>query len=308
MNDLRTALGEYLAVRRALGYKLSETERLLGQFVAHCEACDVSTITTEVCLTWATLPVSADPSWWAQRLGKVRCFARWLQSLDPTVEVPPTNILSGRPSRAVPYLYSDADIAALMTAARGLHSPLRAETFATLIGLLAVTGLRGGEAIRLARSDVRLDEALVRVVDSKFNKSREVPLHDTSVNALRRYQQRRDELCPKSRSDSFFMSTVGTMLDHRSVRSTFKRLAREAGLGPRGERCRPRIHDLRHSLACSILVEWHRQGVDVQQRLPLLSTFLGHTTPENTYWYLTATPELLGYAARRLETTFEAAR
>jgi integrase len=198
MSDLRSALGEYLAVRRALGYKLSETERVLGQFVAYCEARGVPTITTEVSLTWATLPAGADPSWWAQRLSKVRCFATWLESLDPSVEVPPTNILSGRPRRAVPYLYSAADIAALMTAARGLRSPLRAETFATLIGLLAVTGLRGGEALRLARSDVRLDEALVRVINSKFNKSREVPLHDTSVNALRRYQQRLRRAVPEA--------------------------------------------------------------------------------------------------------------
>jgi integrase len=308
MSDLRTALGDYLAVRRALGYKLHETEHLLGQFVAHCEASGVSTITTEVALEWATLPAGADPSWWAQRLSKVRCFARWLQALDSAAEVPPTDILSGRPRRAVPYLYSDAEIVALMTAARGLRTPLKAETFVTLIGLLAVTGLRGGEAIRLGRGDVLLDEALVRVVKSKFNKSREVPLHETSVNALRHYQERRDELCPNPPSDRFFVSTVGTMLDHRSVRATFKRLTREAGLSPRGERCRPRIHDLRHSLACSILLEWHRQGVDVHQRLPLLSTFLGHAKPENTYWYLTETPELLGYAVRRLEEAFEAER
>ncbi len=308
MSDLRIALEEYLVVRRALGYKLVETERILGQFVAHCEASGVSTITTDIALRWATLPVGADPSWWAQRLGKIRCFAKWLQSLEPAVEVPPTNILSGHPRRAVPYLYSDADIAALIRAARGLRSPLRAETFAALIGLLAVTAMRGGEAIRLTCSDVRLDEALVRVLDSKFGKSREVPLHETSVNALRRYQLRRDELCPKPRDASFFVSTAGTMLDHRSVRSTFHRLTEEAGLLPRGERCRPRMHDLRHSRACSILVEWHRQGVDVQQKLPLLSTFLGHTKPADTYWYLTATPELLGYAAHRLEDTFEAGR
>jgi integrase/recombinase XerD len=308
MNELRSALQDYLRVRRALGYKLKETERLLGQFVAYCEESGASVVTTDVALAWATLPIGADASWWAQRLSKVRCFATWLQTLDAATEIPPTDVLTGRPRRAVPYLYTDAEVSALLAAAAGLRSPLQARTYQTLVGLLAVTGLRVGEGIRLAQDDVCLDSGLVRVIGSKFNTSREVPLHPSSVKALRHYVECRDRLCPKPRCDSFFLSTTGTTLTYSRVRSTFRRLAQQAGLRPRSEQCRPRIHDLRHSLACNVLIDWYGSGVDVQARLPLLSTFMGHAKPESTYWYLSAVPELLGLAARRLEDTFEGDR
>lgn len=308
MNELRSALQDYLMVRRALGYKLKETERLLGQFVAYCEESGISVVTTDVAVTWATLPAGADISWWAQRLSKVRCFATWLQTLDPATEVPPTDILIGRPRRAVPYLYTDDEVAAIMAAASRLRSPLQQHTYQALVGLLAVAGLRVGEGIRLNRDDVCLDSGVVRVIRSKFDKSREVPLHPSSVAALRHYAQCRDRLCPRPRCDSFFVSTTGTRLDYSTVRSIFHRLTREAGLRPPSGRCRPRIHDLRHSLACKVLIGWYRDGGDVQARLPLLSTFIGHAKPEATYWYLSATPELLGLAARRLEDTFEGGR
>jgi integrase/recombinase XerD len=305
MNELRSALQNYLTVRRALGHKLTDTERLLGQFVAYCEDCGAVAVTTEVALAWATLPAGGGACWWAQRLSKVRCFATWLQTLDPATEVPPAGILTGRPRRAVPYLYTDDDVGALIAAAGRLRFPLQACTYQTLIGLLAVTGLRVGEGVRLARDDVCLDTGLVRVIGSKFNKSREVPLHPTSVEALRRYVECRDRLCPQPRCGSFFLSQAGTTLTASRVRSTFHRLTQHAGLRPRSRRCRPRIHDLRHSLACTILTDMHRSGLDVQARLPLLSTFLGHVKPESTYWYLSAVPELLGLAVRRLEDTFE---
>lgn len=153
-----------------------------------------------------------------------------------------------------------------------------------------------------------LDAGLVRVIRSKFGKSREVPLHPSTVEALQRYADSRDRLCPNPRCDSFFVSTAGTTLTYSTVRSIFQGLAHEAGLRPGAERCRPRIHDLRHSLACATLIGWYRSGVDVQARLPLLSTFMGHVKPESTYWYLTGVPELLGLAARRLEDTFEGDR
>lgn len=305
MNELRSALQDYLRVRRALGYKLTETGRLLGQFVAYCEQSGTSTVTTDVAVAWATLPATAHASWWGQRLSKVRCFATWLQTLDPATEVPPPDILTGRPRRAVPYLYTDAEVCAIMAAARSLRSPLQQHTYHALVGLLAVTGCRVGEVIRLDRDDVRLGTGLVRVTKSKFNKSREIPLHPSTVEALQRYVQVRDRLCPKPRSGSFFLSTAGSTLTYSRVRSTFQRLAQQAGLRPRTGRCRPRIHDLRHSLACKILIGWYRAGVDVQAQLPLLSTWMGHVKPESTYWYLSAVPELLGVAAHRLEDTFE---
>ena len=308
MTGLRSALGDYLGVRRALGHKLIETERLLGQFVAYCEESGTCVVTTDIAVAWATLPVGADTSWWAQRLSKVRCFAAWLQTLDPATEVPPTNVLTGRPRRAVPYLYTDAEVVGIMAAARSLRSPLQQRTYQAMVGLLAVTGCRVGEVIRLDRDDVCLSTGIVHVIASKFNKSREVPLHPTAVEALGRYVEDRDRLCPQPRSASFFLSTAGTTLTYSRVRSTFQRLTQRAGLLPRAGRCRPRIHDLRHRLACTVLIDWYRSGIDVQARLPLLSTFMGHVKPESTYWYLSAVPELLGLASRRLETTFEEGR
>jgi integrase len=308
MNELRPALQDYLGVRRALGYKLNNADRLLGQFVSYCEQSSISTVTTDAAVAWATLPIGADPSWWGQRLSTVRCFAAWLQTLDPATEVPPRDILAGRPRRAVPYLYSDAEVVALMAAARGLRTPLQRCTYDTLVGLLAVTGMRAGEAIRLDRADVCLDLGLVRVLDSKFNKSREVPLHLSAVDALRRFAQLRDRLCPEPGSEAFFLSTTGSRLCSSRVRSTFRRLVRDAGLTPRSSRCRPRIHDLRHTLAVNTLLGFYRDGLEVQARLPLLSTWLGHVKPESTYWYLSAVPELLGLASHRLEDTFEADR
>lgn len=308
MTGLRSAVDDYLTVRRALGYKLTDTERLLGQFAGYCEQSGSSVVTTQLALAWATLPAGADPSWQAKRLSMVRCFAAWLQTVDPATQVPPAGILPGRPRRAVPYLYTDEEIRAIMNAARGLRSPLLQHTYQAMVGLLAVTGLRVGEAIRLDRGDVCLDAAIVRVIKSKFAKSREVPLHPSSVTALGQYAECRDRLCPAPRCGSFFLSTAGTRLSYSTVHSTFRQLAREAGLRPRGGRCRPRIHDLRHSLACATLIGWYRSGADVQARLPLLSTFLGHTKPESTYWYLSAVPELLGLACSRLEETFEEGR
>jgi integrase len=308
MNELGSQLQDYLSVRRALGHKLTETGRLLGQFVAYCGQSGTPVVTTDIAVAWATLPIGADPSWWAQRLSKVRGFATWLQTLDPATEVPPTDILTGRPRRAVPYLYTDAELSAIMAAAHRVRSPLQQQTYQTLVGLLAVTGLRVGEVIRLNRGDVCLDSGLVRVIRSKFNKSREVPLHPTTVEALHRYVECRDRLCPQRRSESFFLSTAGTRLTYSVVRSIFHRLVQQADLRPRAGRCRPRIHDFRHSLACAILTGWYRDRVDVQARLPLLSTWLGHVNPEATYWYLSAVPELLGLASRRLEDRFEGDR
>ena len=186
MNELRPAVQDYLRVRRALGYKLKNAERLLGQFASYCEQSGICTVTTDAAVAWAILPIGADPSWLAQRLSGVRCFATWMQTLDPATEVPPTDILTGRPRRAIPYLYSDAEVVALMAAAQGLRIPLQRCTYDMLVGLLAVTGLRVGETIALNRADVPLDLGLVRVLDSKLHRSREVPLHPSTVEALRR--------------------------------------------------------------------------------------------------------------------------
>lgn len=304
MSGLRAALADYLQLRRAMGFTLERPASLLASFVAFAEAQDAGRITAGLALAWATGPTGADPSWHAARLSAVRGFARYLQALDPLTEVPPPGLLPGRSSRrAEPYLYSAADIAALMSAAQSIRSRLRAATYQALIGLLAVTGARVGEAIRLDCGDLDWDEGRLTIRHGKFGKSRQLPLHPTTVEALAGYAQLRDRHCPRPASPAFFVSLAGTRLIYKNVHRTFHRLAGIARLQPRSARCRPRIHDLRHSFAVTTLIAWYRDGGDTATRLPLLSTYLGHADPADTYWYLQAAPELLTLAAARLDTT-----
>jgi integrase len=207
--------------------------------------------------------------------------------------------------RRVPYIYSPAEIASLVAQARlTIRSPLRAATFETLFGLLAATGMRVGEAIRLDRSDVEWGERLVVVRASKFSESREVPLHASTAGVLAAYARQRDRLRPARAAPCFFVSLVGTRLLYADVLVTFRTLIDAAGIGAQSP-VRPHIHDLRHSFAVHTLVDWYRNGEDVQARLPRLATYLGHREPRSTYWYLTGTPELLGLAAGRLEAVDE---
>lgn len=302
MSALRQAASDYLAVRRALGSKLEGYPRLLDSFITYLEAAGAATVTTELALAWARLPGDdAHPSYLGKRLCVVRGFARHLQAFDPAAEIPPAGLLPGRKCRAVPYLYSDADIDALMTAAGSLSPALRAATYRTLVGLLAVSGARIGELIRLDRDDVDSDEGLLVIRDSKFGKSREVPLHPSTAAALAGYARLRDELCPRPAAASFLVSPAGTRLVYNTVQRTFARLARDAGLTARSERCRPRLHDARHSFASGVLLGWYRADASVEARMPLLSTYLGHGRPSDTYWYVSAVPELLALAAERRE-------
>jgi integrase len=303
---LREALADYLALRRALGYRLARPEKLLNQFLDYlhhtCADEDAEVVTVTVALDWARLPAGSDGSnWWAYRLSVVRGFATYLHSLDPVHEVPAAELLPQRPRRAVPYLYSKADIAALMSATSSLRSPLRRTTFATLIGLLAVTGMRVGEAIGLNRGDVDLKQRRLVVRHGKFDKTRELALHPTTVTALRRYQRERDRLAPATHTSAFLVSTAGTRLLYRNVHATFHRLVGLARLAPRAGSCRPRIHDVRHSFAVTSMLEAYAAGEDGQTRLSLLSTWLGHVHPHSTYWYLSASPELMAVAGQRLE-------
>ncbi len=303
MSELAAAVEDYLALRRSLGFALEGHDRLLASFVAHLEARGLDTVTIEAALAWATQPVGANPSWHAKRLGYVRRFATYLQTFDSRCQVPPPDLLANAPRRVQPHLYSADEVAALMAQARLLIPPLRAATFETVIGLLAVTGIRPGEALRLDRRHVDLDTGALRVVDSKFHDSRELPLHPTTVEALASYGRLRDQLCPHPGGPSFFVSATGTRLRHGSLNQTFLKLLRAAGLEPppQSGRLRPRPHDLRHSFAMRSVLGWYRAGVDVGAHLPSLSTYLGHVDPAATYWYLSATPELLALAARRVE-------
>jgi integrase/recombinase XerD len=301
---LAAAAHDYLRVRRALGYKLDRQGRQLWQFVAYLDDVGATTVTIEHALGWATLPPDATGGYWCDRLSVVRQFARFLQTIDPACEVPPKGLLSYGRERPIPFLFTREDIELVMRAADGLRGDLHARTTQTLIGLMAVTGIRVGEAIGLARDDVRPGQ-LIRVIDTKFGKSREVAVHETTIAALDSYAEARDRICPAPQCEAFFLSGNGTRLRYQCVRRVFMRLVAAAGLEDRSPRSRPRPHSLRHSFAVNTLRDWYADDVDVQARLPLLTTHMGHVTPASTYYYLTAAPDLLAWAARRLEQTTE---
>ena len=307
MSSLREACDDYLALRRALGFKLERAEKLLAQYLAYVNTTGQDRVTVENALEWSRLPAAgASGSWWAFRLSVVRCFATYLHAVDPVHEVPPADALARRIRRAVPYLYTEQEILALMVATDRLRGQLRRATYRTLIGLLAVTGMRVGEAIRLDRPDLDLVVGVVTVRDSKFGKSRELPLHPTTVAALREYLRTRDTHQHAAVSDTLLISPAGTRLIYCNVHATFRQLRADIGIKPRSSACRPRIHDLRHRFAVQTLLDWYRDGVEVQPRLPLLSTYLGHTHPRHTFWYLHAAPELMAIAGQRLEAAQEA--
>ncbi len=301
MNRLRQALADYLSVRRALGYKLDRPEKLLAQFLIYLEDRGQHYIDTAAALAWATQPIGGHHNWWSYRLSVVRGFARHLRTIDPATEVPPADLLPWRACRATPYLYSEQEIAALLSATATLSTPHRTATYRTLIGLLAVTGMRVGEAIALDRGDFDGTNGLLLVREGKFGKSRELPLHPSTVDAIHRYLRRRDRPHSAANMRALLLSTAGTRLLYCNVQWTFGRLVRHAGLKPRTPACRPRLHDLRHGFAISTILEGYRDGRDPTARLPLLSTYLGHVDPAKTYWYLSAAPELLALAGGRLE-------
>jgi integrase/recombinase XerD len=299
MSALRRSLASYLRTRRALGFKLKRDGDLLPQFVAYLEERGSSFVTTAAAIAWAAQPRDAAPGWWMKRLVVVRGFAKYLQTIEPRTEVPPLDHLSHHRARSAPYVYTAADVMVLLSATDTLRSPLATTTYRTLLGLLAVTGMRVGEAIALDERDVDRRRATLVIRKTKFDKSREVPLHASTVTALGRYRRDRDRLAPRRSSPSFFVSTVGKRLIYQNVHYTFLRLVYASGLSRR--RPRPTIHDLRHTFAIQTVLDWYRDEVDVEAHLPLLSTYLGHIGPSSTYWYLTAVPELLEAATLRLE-------
>jgi integrase len=304
MTVLGAAVTDYLTLRRSLGYKLAAHHRLLPQFVEFLEQRHAAVITTALALEWATQPAGS-AVWWHQRLAVVAGFARYLQASDPAHQVPPVDLLPAKFRRAIPYLYSEADVTALMQAARGIRSPLKAATYETLIGLLSVTGMRIGEVIGLDRGDVVLPERNLTVRHGKNGRSREVALHPTTVIALDTYSQVRDELCPRPLGPSFLVTSSGRRLDRGTVWHEFDKLRRCCGLDRETLGRQARVHDFRHSFVLRTLLSWYQEDLDVEARLPLLSTFLGHVHPSDTYWYFEAAPQLLVLAAQRLEQTWE---
>lgn len=308
MSPLRDHLADYLRVRRALGFWLERDEYELGRFLDHLDERGIETITVEHALAWVTRSPRATGSH-PVRLRSIRGFTRYLRSIDVPVEVPPSDLLPDRRRRAVPFLYTDAEIAALMQAAGTLRPPHRVATVRTLIGLLAVTGMRRGEAIGLDRDDFDPAAGVLTVRAGKFGKSRELPLHPTTVEAVSAYLGRADRPQPASPIESaLLLGDDGRRFSANVANHTFRALTRTVGLRPRSERCRPRQHDLRHTLAVRTLLDAYKSGEPVGPRIVALSTYLGHSDPSHTYWYLEAAPELMALASERLEQHLEARR
>jgi integrase/recombinase XerD len=297
--DLAHRLEEYLRIRRSLGYKLERDGKLLAQFIGYLHDQGADTITIDHVVAWVGLP-GGGHGWLAFRMSVVRGFLGYLHTLDPSVPVPPADLFPPGPHRAMPYLYSDDELAALVAATATLRYPLQRATYQTLICLLAVTGLRVGEVIALDDEDFDIEHGVLTVT-GKFSKPRQVPLHPSLVAALAAYRHYRKTAHPRPGTPALFVSTPGTRLINVSVNATFSKLVGRSGLAPRSASCRPRPHDLRHTFAVATLLDWYRDGGDVSARLPLLSTYLGHVDPTSTYWYLHAAPELLAEAAQRLD-------
>jgi integrase/recombinase XerD len=298
--DLDAMLGDYLQVRRALGVKLTREEKLLRQFLAWLAERDMTAITADAALAWARQPGEVSAGWLAMRMRAVRGFAGFCHSLDGTTEVPPRGVLTGSGQRATPYLYRQADIDALAAAAGILRGEVRQATYRTLIRLLAVTGMRTGEAASLDAGDFDPLTGMLTVRDAKYGRTRLLPLHPTTVTALLDYRHVITGAFPVPATPALLVSGAGTRLLTVNIGATFRQLVAAAGLMPRSANCRPRPHDLRHAFAVRTLIGWFEDGEPVDARLPLLSAYLGHVSPAHTYWYLDAAPELMTLAAARL--------
>jgi len=306
MRAIRDALTQYIAVRRALGTQLREPAVTLGHFVEFLKREGAEFITTNLAIRWAQEPQHAQRATWARRLTMVRRFAAWLSVFDPRTEVPPKRLLNARHRRNKPYIFTDQEIERLMAEAARLPSPkgLRALTHVTLIGLLVATGLRPGEALALDLRDVDLQSGILAIRDTKFGKSRFVPIQGSACAALACYVERRNEVCGRRPVDGFFVSESGTRLGDYAARRTFAKVSRAIGLraaaGGRRIGRGPRLQDMRHTFATRKLIDWYRAGLDVERELPKLTTYLGHVDVSHTYWYIQAVPELLHFATERM--------
>jgi integrase/recombinase XerD len=308
MKSLQNAIEDYIALRRSLGFKLDDMAADLTKFASFLEQKAAPYITTALALEWAMQSTDHLPSHWARRLGFVRVFARHWSATDPRTEIPPAGLLPFRAQRARPYLYTEQEIQRLLAAAKSLSpaSGLRPWTYHCLFGLLAVSGLRISEAIKLERQDVDFYQGVLTIRQTKFNKNRLIPLHASTRDVLSEYAEHRDRLVPNPSSSCFLLNDCGRCLERSAVRRTFYDLSRQIGLRGPSDHTGPRIHDFRHRFALNTLIQWYRAGEDIERRLPVLSTFLGHAHVADTYWYLSIHPELMGLATERLEQRWEA--
>jgi len=302
MNTLREHLSEYLTLRRALGYQLDKLDLLAGQFCDWLTAQGKTTFTTTDAVTWARLPADANRAWWGIRLGAVRTFAAYLDAIGVDVQVPPSGTLPVGQCRATPFIYSQHDIDTLLDACGHVFThPLVIATMRTIIGLLTATGIRIGEALRLTIPDIDTTTGVLRIRANKHGPDRLVPIHPSTSGHLLAYRDLPARAATRPAPDGPLLVTCrGTGYHRSTIEAYFMRLVRAGGPEPRG-RARPRLHDMRHTFATAHMAAAYRTGADPQRTLTLLATWLGHTSAAHTYWYLSATPELMALAADRLE-------
>lgn len=304
MSALSKELDRYLAIRRSLGFDLRTDERILRRFMAFAEQQGTGHISGELFLRWQAAFGKASRPTWARRLGIVRIFAQWLHGIDPKHEVPSQALIPSRYRRARPYIYSDQEIRRIVEAAADLPSinGIRSLTYPALFGIVAVTGMRVSEAVALDANDVDLDAGVLTVRRGKLGKARMLPLSDSAMARLAAYAKERDRLLGR-RSEPFFVSDHGARVTDCNARYNFAVVCQNIGLRRAQKYNRhgrgPRIHDLRHSFAVRTLINWYRTGKDPAREMIRLTTYLGHTNPMQTYWYIEAVPELLELASSR---------
>lgn len=305
--NLSQMLVDYLAMRRGLGFILHSDGTALTSFVSFMTSHDKDIIITELALAWATLPSTVQPARWASRLTYVRGFARYCKAMDPRTEVPPLNLLSIKHQRPTPYPFTDSDIRQLLTESRQLSvaDPFFRQVLYCLFGLLSITGLRISEALDLAIDDVDLTAGVLTVRHAKFGKSRLLPLHETTVTVLAEYGQQRKAFLAGQQSPYWFVGKLKQQLGYYYVKYHFDNVMKSIRSVTQTTDRKPRLHDLRHHFAISVLIRWYQNGQDVERCLPTLSAYLGHVETRDTYWYLSACPELMGAAKSRLEQHWE---
>lgn len=302
MSNFHQLLTDYLSYRSGLGFGLRKQTTTLPGFVAFLEVHQQKQITTDAIVKWSQQPSGCHPNWWAERFSMARQFAVYCKSTLPQTEVPPAGLLTHTKHRPAPYIYAAQELRQLQVAAKNLsgRTGFRPAMYATLFGLLSATGLRVGEALHLNAADIDLTAGLLTIRGAKLNKSRLVPLHASSTTALQQYASQRNQMSPATADSAFFVHESGHRVSYASAYVTFQDLLRQVGLRTKGQHRGPRLHDLRHTFAVQTLVRWYQSGVDVRRLMPVLATYLGHTSVEGTYWYLSASPDLLAQAGERL--------
>jgi integrase len=307
MKLVNQAIDDYLALRRSLGFKLREYGECLREFVSFLKKNGSTHITNKLAVEYATRRQDEKPVSWARRLIIIRGFARYRMGADPRTEIPPIGLLRFRSRRAQPYVYSQDEIRRLLHAALKIESPhqLQPHTYHCLFGLLAVSGLRLGEAVNLQSQDVDWSEGVLTIRGAKFGKTRLVPLHPSTLAVLRDYADLRDKIFTGCILPTFLVTSHGTKLEKTNLSHIFRKLSRQIGIRKPGVRNGPRLHDFRHRFAIQTLLRWYRNGEEVTRRMPVLSTYLGHVNVSGTYWYLGSTPELIAAASKLIEARWK---